>query len=237
MTDLDSNDGYKTIPKEQCEKAFDWNNPKEVKVKYIAYWIYKYGISQNRIPMKRKKTVEIELKRLKVEEEEKKIKKMIELELASYDAIDSNEISDYYLDPSLFQTEEEVIEANRILNELILKEQSKIENGYRYKDNNYARDVSQFNKDLNNLAKIYFELGGSHTLFKEMVNKLPEPNSETLKQSLNKDRDKILDYFFTLGIPKTRAIKIITAIIQQALSSIYTLSRTEKKLHLETNPK
>ncbi len=179
--------------KDQC-LHMDWKNTKRISTEELAYCIDKYNLDTDKIPEARHDAVFKKLTKIRAEEDKRKERKLIETELAIYETIidpnsfidrSGDEIVDYYLDPDLFETAEEAIEAMAELHSCFNWEITKTEEyNHQYKDpNTYARDINRMKKNMQTLRKQYIKLGGSEKDFDIGISKIPLPTNKSLKEA------------------------------------------------------
>ncbi len=234
--------------KDQC-KHMDWTNKKVINAKDLAYCIYTHGLAIDKVPKERKELVQKEIAKLvkkkRKEKEKETNKESIKSVLVIYesDAIiheflesgtkigklppDSPDtVAGYILDPGLFTNVESAKEALFLVESLAADIFNSImENGARYKDETYNKDIESARKATIKLLKTYEKLGIPKSVTAKALKSIEREPNTTVKQELNSQRKKITNIFISLGNSATEAEKIAKAITLLSEKNILITSK------------
>jgi len=200
----------------------DWKNKKEITNKEIATCIVEHGCEKE-IPPSRQKGVEKEIERLKniktLEAERKCIENVLSCEPVQSGENEEQSSPEHYYDPDLFDRAEEAWIAMEWHKRLA---DENIENVWihgqplPYKSKNYAENLRRFKKKLEKLSEDYARLGGDPSDYFAAIHQIPAPDILPRRRHFKQYEDQILSELVACGTPKTRAKKIVKAIISRA---------------------
>lgn len=216
--------------KSLCESK-DWSNTKDITQEELAWCINEYDLDINNVPESRRTAVTKLLIKLQKQKEDKVAHeqelKLIREELSInrnindgslLEKIAGGEPTGYYrLEPTLFKTYWEAMEAMVILRSMTTGERHNVN---PYKNNNHSRDIGRLDDDIVSLRQKYIKLGVSSEEFDKHISQIPIPKLPTLKQDIDSQRKYITDYFISLGVPKTRAKQIAIAITTEVYKEL-----------------
>lgn len=217
--------GKRKLAKQRCLDMC-WSDVKEITAWEIAGCIYRHKFDMTEVPEARLHTVEKELLKLYKEDEHKKERNAIKMELGMYKSSSnrkslfsvSKEFEDYYLDPDLFETSLEAEIAMDELKSYYSKETTKTsEYDHEYKDTNntHSRDVQRLQKAMETAGKQYVNLGGLESEFYKHVTQIPLPTKGTLQKDIYQHREVLQKRFINMGVSPARANDIAIAITQK----------------------
>ena len=210
----------------------DWKNKKTISNEEIAYCIQTHKIDLDLIPKERLSAVTKILTKLKTQAQEAAERKLIEAELAVHKSIGteklfgnngievakfSDEVIEYQLDPTLFETHFEAVTALAELSSCWNHEITKTEEyDHKYKNTDtYGKDLKRMKTAMEKVKQRYIKLGGNAKTFDRGRDQIPMPQLGTLKQDVDANRERITKNFISIGVPPTRANEIAIAITTQ----------------------
>ena len=223
--------GTRELSRVRC-KTMDWTNKKEISAWEIAYCICTHKLSLNDIPEKRKESVQKEIDKVVKEKHKKDNKEAIESVLAVYesdaiiheflesgtkiDKLPSDNpytVTKYIFDPDLFANVESAKDAVTMAKNLDLNiTRSIMQNGVRFKDRKYDKDIKSAQKATMKLVKAYEKIGISRLVTAKALKSIEMETDGTMNQEIDSWRIVMTDYFHSLGNSKTNAKKIAIAI-------------------------
>ena len=233
--------GTRTLTKGRC-KAMDWENVKVISPYEIAYCIYTHDnhtycihtrkLCIDDVPEKRKKSVQKEIDKLVKKNDKEANKEAIKSVLAVYESdaiiheflengtkIDKlppdtpDTVTGYILDPDLFANVESAKDAVTMAKNLDLSiTRSIMQNGVRFKDRKYDKDIKSAQKATIKLFKAYEKIGISRLVTAKALKSIEMETDGTMNQEIDSWRKVMSDYFHSLGNSKTNAKKIAIAI-------------------------